>query len=242
MSTTTLPYETHNDGGVGGPWYPAVNVKVHALRRPNEDALADHGITDPDALVEWLEEDRPRADEIDLAAWEIASEMWWRETLPMLVDEWNEDVRASHGETFDPHEFYSAGRSGGWCVYTGPGARDHDGSYGDSWDGWSEERRRAFAELADRVQDSARTEGPYSYWWYVGRFAVEHYGYHDDPETEPSVPNPATAGEVVYVVHRGDLEELAGRRLTDDEVETVRETLGHSGIGDHITDAMERLV
>ncbi len=76
-----------------------------------------------------------------------------------------------------------------------------------------------------------------------GRFAVAHAGRTVQLHavgrgrgSEPPVPSadvPADdASSVLWDVQRSDVERIAGRALTDDEVERVAQAIGHSSIPD----------
>lgn len=217
----TIEYEMHGLG-YGGIAYPAARVKVD-LYHPVADALADHGITDPEAFRDWLEE-LPEVDRrgLDEAAYMIASEVWWRERLPMIVEEWN----AGHDETFDASRIVQEGRSGGWAVLE----EDATGARGESW-GWERSRHEAWAELASRITASARADGPHDYWWHLGSMAVQE-GYGQEPPADPY----ATIGELrvtdehghehIVTIRREDLTTTnAGYRAIRDEIVETLETV-----------------
>lgn len=223
--TRTIEYETHLIG-YGGPAYPAANVKVHNLHRPNADALAEHGIEDPDDFLEWLEElDETDRNRLDMAAFESASMLWWESDLELVLEEWNAE---RPDQTFRRADLWQEGRSGGWVVLR----EDATGARGESW-GWDPERHEAWAELADRITRNAREQGHYSYWWQLGLMATEHEGY--------GVPDPddllAIIGELrvtdelgvehVVEIRREDLATTNGayRAIRDEIAETLARVL-----------------
>jgi len=173
MQTEELPYETHGIG-YGGGVYPAANVKVRNLHVPNEDALSDHGITDADDFLSWFEDHDEQGD-VDDMAFGRASESWWTYRMPDIVSEWND---THPDETFSLDRIHAEGRSSGWVVIW----EDHVGHLGESW-GWEASRREAWAELADELTASARTDGHYDYWEQVGRWAVEFEEYGQERRT-----------------------------------------------------------
>lgn len=87
--------ETHNDGGIGRPQYPAVNVKSYNWPHVGK-------ITDAFGCSE------APADKASEYAWEMHSEGFWEMAPEDAKHHFGEDAKA-----------YSAGRSGGWLIVTG---------------------------------------------------------------------------------------------------------------------------
>lgn len=168
MTTMELGYVVRGNN-YGGSGMAAANIKVRNLKTPQEmrEVLEEVGINDPDAFALWLGE---RQELVDQHAYEWAAEDWWRHSLPTLVDEWNEDFP---GQQFDVRRMFQEGHSGGWLVL-------HEDRYGiDRGYEWPQERHEAWAELSERISELARNEGPWLYWWHLGRIAREIHGYHD---------------------------------------------------------------
>lgn len=168
----TITYPMHSDG-IRRAW-PAANVKVD-LFEPDADALADHGITDPDHFHSWLQALPGHVrHELDMAAHQAAGEVWWFETMPELVREHINDRAFPDDYHFDPANIWQEGRSGGWLVL-------HEEN-----DDWSIERHAAWAELSEILTESARTEGRHEYWWTLGLMAVDNHHYLTDFAGEAS--------------------------------------------------------
>lgn len=91
--------DLHNDGGIGGPYYPAVKVKVYGGWPYPEQVVKHFGCSEAQAeqALEW--------------AWDSAVSLFW-ENAQVLAD----DMLKSH---FGEVEAFSAGRMGGWLVVAG---------------------------------------------------------------------------------------------------------------------------
>ena len=95
MSYRKSDIDTHNDGGIGGPYYPAVKVKSYHW--PWASTIQER-FACSEATAE-------RASEY---AWEAHAMVFW------------EDAEREAEEVFpDSLKVYSAGRSGGWLIVTG---------------------------------------------------------------------------------------------------------------------------
>ena len=117
--------ETHSAGGIGGPYYPAVNVKVYGCDVDLDKIMARYGCTEKEA------------QEALNIAWECACE-----------DFWNMDALDNAENLFGAHaKVFSAGRSSGWLIVEGIG-------FPDDWDGVQLHRWATFEKYIKQDVDS----------------------------------------------------------------------------------------
>jgi len=95
--------EFHNDGGIGGPWYPAINVKVYSY--PSVWKVADEFDCPEEVAQQALE-----------WSFQLDQQVFWEEVQAIA-----DDILAPH---FGKVEVRSAGRSNGWLIVDG--VADHD--------------------------------------------------------------------------------------------------------------------
>ncbi len=115
---TKADIQTHNSGGIGGPQYPAVNIKVYAHWRkhplplsigssgPVGGPMTEH-FTDPRFTHDWVEE--------NLSEREIDS--WWQDACEHNY----EHAKGNAEEMLGVRglKIFQAGRSGGWLIVDG---------------------------------------------------------------------------------------------------------------------------
>ena len=94
MTYRKADIDTHNDGGIGGPQYPAVNVKTRHW-------------PDADLVRRTFECSENRAEWASQAAYDMHAESFWESA--------GDDAEYMLG----PCKVYSAGRSGGWLIVEG---------------------------------------------------------------------------------------------------------------------------
>ena len=96
MSYCKEDVKLHNDGGTGGPYYPAVNVKVYG-GFPSEDEIAARfgcSLETARKAGEW--------------AYDSHQEQFWRDAEDDAINCFGNGVKV-----------YSAGRMGGWAIVEG---------------------------------------------------------------------------------------------------------------------------
>lgn len=168
MGYTKEDVKRHNSGGIGGPYYPAVNVKVYHY--PSADQIADHF----GCSIE-------QAEQAGQFAFESAQHRFWNETAQMLADY----ILAPH---FGPVTVYSAGRSAGWLIVEGltPRYFQHDReAVTTTWDAidlakWRKFEREIKAEVAYLTSwDYVRDDIEANRWVEEGARLYNFYEYSD---------------------------------------------------------------
>jgi len=151
--------DTHNDGGVSGPYYPAVNVKVYGCSLDLSPIMVKYACTEK------------KAQEALNIAWECACE-----------DFWNVDVMEVAEDYFGERaKYYSAGRGGGWLVVEGLG-------FPGEWDGvqlnrWAMFERAINRCVAFRSADESLLDAIDANLWagpiaaYKGAISAISYGH-----------------------------------------------------------------
>ena len=146
--------QTHNDGGIGGPYHPAVNVKVRRTDFTTDDIIkafkCDQGIVE-------------RAGQF---AWDSACQQFWDQVEGMAQDILK-DTRV---------KVYQAGRGGGWAVVEG--LPDVEGWNAVMLSRWRKFEKACHAEVGYRMSWAQVKEDIDANNWY--QEGAEAYNFHDD--------------------------------------------------------------
>ncbi len=149
--------KTHNSGGCGGPYYPALNVKIYTPPVTSETVAQRFGCSEgvAERALQWQHES--------------AREMFWGD-----VQEWVVEVFGKGAQRF------SAGRSGGWLIVEGLGAVE-------DWDAIALSRWCRFAagvarDIAGRLDADCILEDIEANRWAEEN--AEQYNYCDTKEGE----------------------------------------------------------
>ena len=143
--------ETHGAGGIGGPYYPAVNVKVYGCDVDTDKIVSRYACTEAEA------------QEALNIAWEQARVVFWHWNAP-------DDAENVFGHGA---KVFSAGRSDGWLIVEGIGfPEDWDGVQLHKWAVFEKYIKQAVDGCSD---DEALLESIYANRW-AGPTAEERYG------------------------------------------------------------------